>query len=128
MDRGLFSPAPARVCWKSEVLRIWQTRPRFYIEQRLLRQPDSLQHYLNEPMPDNLAPLHWLGVTDDLTDESRVDEDGVSHVPTFAGQVPYFYAANQVDPRAGIRSRRGSLSAAGTVLAAPSDYYDSIVE
>ena len=75
---------------------------RFYVEHRLLSQPDSLQHYLNEPMPDYLAPLRWLGVTDDLTDESRVDEDGVSYVPTFVSEVPYFYAANQVDPRAGI--------------------------
>ncbi len=47
-------------------------------------------------------PVRWLGVNDDLTDPERVDEDGVSYVPEFSGVVPYFNAANAVDPRAGI--------------------------
>ncbi len=54
------------------------------------------------PLPDYLAPLRWLGVTDDLTGPDRLDEDGVSYVPSFSGEVPYFYAANARDPRAGI--------------------------
>lgn len=49
-----------------------------------------------------LAPLRWLGVTDDLTGPDRLDEDGVSYVPSFEGEVPYFYAANAEEPRAGI--------------------------
>ncbi len=75
---------------------------RFYVERGLLSQPDTLRHYTNRPLPDYLAAIRWLGVTDDLTGPDRVDEDGVSYVPTFTGEVPYFYAANQQDPRAGI--------------------------
>jgi Bacterial protein of unknown function (DUF885) len=74
----------------------------FYVERRILGQPDTLGHYLNLPLPDYLAPLRWLGVTDDLTGPERVAEDGVSYVPSFSGEVPYFYAANARDPRAGI--------------------------
>ncbi len=61
-----------------------------------------MHHYLNAPLPDYLLPIRWLGVTDDLTGPDRVDSDGLSYVPTFTGEVPYFYAANLQDPRAGI--------------------------
>ncbi len=75
---------------------------RFYVERGILGQPDTLRHYRNMPLPDYLAPVRWLGVTDDLTDPDRVDQDGVSYVPSFPGPMPYFYAANAQDPRAGI--------------------------
>ncbi len=75
---------------------------RFYVERGILGQPDTLRRYRNLPLPDYLAPLRWLGVTDDLTGPERVDEDGVSYVPSFPGEMPYFYAANAQDPRAGI--------------------------
>jgi hypothetical protein len=75
---------------------------RFYVERGILSQPGTLGHYRNLPLPDYLAPLRWLGVTDDLTSPERVDEDGVSYVPSFPAEMPYFYAANAQDPRAGI--------------------------
>ena len=53
-------------------------------------------------MPAYLAPLRFLGVLDDLTDEFRLDSDGVSYVPPPSPELPYFYAANARDPRAGI--------------------------
>jgi hypothetical protein len=74
----------------------------FYVERGILGQPDTLHHYRNLPLPDYLVPLRWLGVTDDLTSPERVDEDGVSYVARFDGEMPYFYAANALDPRAGI--------------------------
>jgi Bacterial protein of unknown function (DUF885) len=74
----------------------------FYVERGILSQPDTLGHYLNLPLPDYLIPLRWLGVLDDLTGPERVDEDGVSYVAVFPGEMPYFYAANAQDPRAGI--------------------------
>ena len=74
----------------------------FYAAQGLLTQPASLRHYLNRPMPAYLEPLRFLGVSDDLTGPSRLDEDGVSYVPEVVAQLPYFYAANARDPRAGI--------------------------
>ena len=53
-------------------------------------------------MPDYLEPLRFLGVADDLTGPSRLDENGVSYVPAPGPDLPYFYAANARDPRAGI--------------------------
>jgi hypothetical protein len=74
----------------------------FYSEQGILSQPQTLKHYLNAPLPAYLAPIKWLGVTDDLTGPSRVDEDGYSYVPEPHNKLPYFYAANARDARAGI--------------------------
>ena len=74
----------------------------FYAEQGILTQPQTLKHYLNAPLPAYLAPIKWLGVTDDLTSPSRVDEDGYSYVPEPHNKLPYFYAANARDARAGI--------------------------
>ena len=74
----------------------------FYVEHGLLTQPDSLRHYLIAAMPDHLEPLRFLGVADDLTSPTRLDEDGVSYTPPPGPDLPYFYAANAIDPRAGI--------------------------
>ncbi len=74
----------------------------FYEGGGLLSQPASLRRYLNAELPDYLAPLRFLGVCDDLTDELRLDQDGVSYVPPPGPDLPYFYAANARDPRAGI--------------------------
>ena len=53
-------------------------------------------------MPAYLEPLRFLGVSDDLTGPGRLTEDGVSYVPAPGPDLPYFYAANARDPRAGI--------------------------
>jgi len=74
----------------------------FYESEGILSQPESLGHYLNDSLPAYLEPIRWLGVTDDLTGPSRVDEDGVSYVPDPRPDLPYFYAANARDTRAGI--------------------------
>ncbi len=74
----------------------------FYEAEDLLTQPPTLRRYLNAPRPKYLEPIKWLGVTDDLTGPSRLDVDGVSYVPAPHADMPYFYAANARDPRAGI--------------------------
>ena len=74
----------------------------FYVNNELLSQPDNLGHYLNAPIPDYLAPMGFLAVTNDLTDEYRLDQDGVSYVPDPGLELGYFHAANARDPRAGI--------------------------
>jgi hypothetical protein len=74
----------------------------FYLRSGLLSQPEDLGHYLTAPMPDYLAALGFLGVADDLTSPLRLNEDGVSYFPEPAAELPYFYAANARDPRAGI--------------------------
>ncbi|MBD8023268.1 DUF885 family protein [Microbacterium gallinarum] len=68
----------------------------------LLSQPDTLGRYHVAPMPAYLEPLRFLGVSDDLTDEDRLDVDGVSYMPHPEPELPYFYAANARDPRLGI--------------------------
>jgi hypothetical protein len=75
---------------------------KFYVEHGLLAQPESLRHYRTLPMPAYLEPLRFLGVSDDLTGPDRLAEDGVAYVPAPVPDLPYFYAANARDPRAGI--------------------------
>jgi len=74
----------------------------FYAEHGLLTQPSSLRHYRTAPMPDYLEPLRFLGVADDLTGPERLAEDAVAYFPPPGPELPYFYAANARDPRAGI--------------------------
>lgn len=74
----------------------------FYEDERLLTQPLTLGEYLNAPCPAYLEPIRWLGVTDDLTGPGRLGVNGVSYVPNPHPEMPYFYAANARDPRAGI--------------------------
>ena len=53
-------------------------------------------------MPAYLEPLRFLGVADELTGPGRLTDNGVSYVPEPGPHLPYFYAANARDPRAGI--------------------------
>lgn len=102
----------------------------FYEREGLLTQPDSLRHYLTAPIPAYLAPLAWLGVTDDLTFEGRLDEDGVSYTPDPAPSMPYFYAANARDPRLGIVHEGAHYQQLALAWAHPDPlrrrYYDSV--
>jgi uncharacterized protein (DUF885 family) len=75
---------------------------RFYEDRRLLTQPDTLRHYRTHPLPAYLVPIAWCGVADDLTGPDRLDEDGSAFFPPPGPDLPYFYAANAADPRAGI--------------------------
>ncbi|WP_370941859.1 DUF885 family protein [Amycolatopsis sp. cg5] len=75
---------------------------RFYEEHDLLSQPETLRRYLLTPMPDYLAPLSSLGVTDDLTSASRVGDDAFRYIPEPRADLPYFEIAGAVDPRLGI--------------------------
>lgn len=74
----------------------------FYVERGLLGQPDDLLHYHTHLMPDYLAPIAWAGCADDLTGPDRLDQNGGAYFPPPGPDLPYFYAANAHDPRAGI--------------------------
>ena len=80
-------------------------------------------------MPAYLAPLRFLGVLDDLTDEFRLDSDGVSYVLPPSPELPYFYAANARDPRAGIAHEGAHYQQLSLSNAHPNPlrrrYYDS---
>jgi uncharacterized protein (DUF885 family) len=68
----------------------------------LLSQPAWLRHYGVAPMPGYLEPLRFLGMANDLTGPHRLTENSVHYVPPPGPDLPYFYAANARDPRAGI--------------------------
>ncbi|MEV0981869.1 DUF885 family protein [Streptomyces sp. NPDC049915] len=74
----------------------------FYRDRALLDLPADLPRYRTAPMPDYLAELCWLGITDDLTGPARLTEDAVSYVPPPGPDLPYFDRANAQDPRLGI--------------------------
>ena len=74
----------------------------FYRDRRILGQPDTLGHYHTSPIPDYLVPIAHLGTADDLTGPQRLDENGGAYFPPPVEGLPYFYAANAHDPRAGI--------------------------
>ncbi|MFP4312492.1 MAG: DUF885 family protein, partial [Nitriliruptoraceae bacterium] len=102
----------------------------FYEEEGLLTQPARLRHYLTAPMPPYLAPISWLGVTDDLTGDDRLAEDGVSYTPEPGPDLPYFYAANARDPRLGIVHEGAHYQQLALAWAHPNPlrrrYYDSL--
>jgi hypothetical protein len=71
----------------------------FCESEGLLSFPDWLRRYRNLPMPAYLAPLRGLGVTDDLTSPTRLDQDGLHYIPEPRPDLPYFYLAMARDPR-----------------------------
>ena len=71
----------------------------FLETHELMSVPDWLQHYLNRPMPDYLAPLSFMGVNDDLTSETRLDENAYSYVNAPSADLPYFSLSRAKDPR-----------------------------
>jgi uncharacterized protein (DUF885 family) len=72
---------------------------RFLAEKDLLSVPAWTKHYLNALLPSYLAPLSFLGVTDDLTSDTRLDEDGYSYIRAPRPDLPYFYLSTARDPR-----------------------------
>ncbi|MCF6506813.1 DUF885 domain-containing protein [Blastococcus sp. MG754426] len=102
----------------------------FYEREGLLSQPPTLRDYLTAPLPAYLRPIQWLGVTDDLTFEGRLHEDGVSYTPDPGPALPYFYAANARDPRLGIVHEGAHYQQLALSWAHPDPlrrrYYDSI--
>ncbi|HTR93414.1 MAG TPA: DUF885 family protein [Trebonia sp.] len=96
-------PLPASAADQSRAEAAAEAEVRaFYEREDLLSQPAGLRSYLAKPMPGYLEPLRFLGVADELTGPGRLDEDGVAYVPEPGPHLPYFYAANARDPRAGI--------------------------
>lgn len=65
----------------------------------ILTVPAGTGHYLNKKLPAHVEPLRFMGVTDDLTSETRLQEDGVSYIPEPSLNNPFFYRAIAQDPR-----------------------------
>ena len=71
----------------------------FLESQNLMTVPDWLMHYRYRLLPAHLEPLAFLGVTDDLTSETRLDEDAFSYIREPADTLPYFALSAARDPR-----------------------------
>jgi hypothetical protein len=61
--------------------------------------PQWLMHYRFCPLPARLEPLAFLGVNDDLTSETRLDEDACRYVREPSANLPYFALSAARDPR-----------------------------
>ncbi|WP_069164679.1 DUF885 family protein [Nocardia altamirensis] len=97
------APLPADVREQVERQTADEARVREFADERgLLSQPKTLRHYRFAPLPPYLAPLTWLGVHDDLTGPSRMDDDAIRYVPPPHAELPYFDRAAAVDPRTAI--------------------------
>ena len=71
----------------------------FLEREGLLTVPAGVRHYRNQLLPPYLAPLSFLGVTDDLTSPTRLTDDGVSYIREPRPGLPYFYLSTARDPR-----------------------------
>jgi hypothetical protein len=65
----------------------------------LMSVPDWLMHYRSREMPAHLEPLAFMGVTDDLTSETRLDEDAYRYIREPADSLSYFELSAARDPR-----------------------------
>ena len=73
---------------------------RLFLEREgLLTVPAGMRHYRNQLLPAYLAPLAFLGVTDDLTGPTRLVDDAVSYIREPRADLPYFYLSTARDPR-----------------------------
>jgi Bacterial protein of unknown function (DUF885) len=77
-----------------------EKRIRRFLEVRnILTVPDWVGYYRNLPLPAYVEPLAALGVVDDLTSPTRLDEDGVRYIPQPAPDLGYFELSSARDPR-----------------------------
>jgi len=83
----------------STAARLEQEIRAFLENQQLLTVPPWLNHYLNRPIPPWLEPLAFMGVTDDLTSATRLDEDAYSYINEPGEDLPFFAMASARDPR-----------------------------
>ena len=71
----------------------------YMISHGILSEPAGVKHYLYRAMPPYIAALSFLGVTDDLTSESRLGENGTSYKSTPREGMPFFDAITARDVR-----------------------------
>jgi len=79
---------------------LWEEAARRFLEAKnILTVPDWMKHYHNLPLPAYVDPLSFMGVTDDLTSDTRLDEDGISYIKRPAPDLDYFSLSIAKDPR-----------------------------
>jgi hypothetical protein len=78
----------------------WEGAARRFLEAKnILTVPGWMNHYRNLPLPPYLEPLSFMGVTDDLTSDNRLEENGVSYIKPPSPDLDYFSLSIAKDPR-----------------------------
>ncbi|HYW74309.1 MAG TPA: DUF885 family protein [Pyrinomonadaceae bacterium] len=78
----------------------WEGASRRFLEAKnILTVPGWMKHYRNLPLPPYVEPLSFMGVTDDLTSDTRLNEDGVSYIKPPSPDLDYFSLSIAKDPR-----------------------------
>src|SRR5215510_5275102 len=79
---------------------VWEQKAREFLEaSNILSVPSWMKHYRNLPLPAYVEPLSFMGVTDDLTSDTRLDEDGTSYIKKPSPDLDYFSLSIAKDPR-----------------------------
>ena len=71
----------------------------FLVDQQILTVPASMKHSRNLLLPAYLEPFQDMGVTDDLTGPSRLDQDGTSYIRVPRPNLGFFNLSTAHDPR-----------------------------
>lgn len=71
----------------------------YLVEHGILSEPAGVKHYLYRAMPPYIVAMSFLGVTDDLTSESRLGEDGTSYKSAPRAGMPFFDTITARDVR-----------------------------
>jgi hypothetical protein len=94
-ELNIFSSAKEQI----NAERIDEEEIRYFIKQKdIFTIPEWVQHYRFVDIPSYLAPLN-MGVSDDLTSETRLDEDGVRYVTEPTPNMGFFSLATAKDTR-----------------------------
>jgi uncharacterized protein (DUF885 family) len=72
---------------------------RFLGEAGILTVPSDLPHYRNLPIPAYIEAWQDLGVADDFTGPSRLDQDSISYIPAPSPDLGFFNLSRAQDPR-----------------------------
>ena len=71
----------------------------FLEKNNILTVPEWMQHYRNLPIPAYLKPLASLGVLDDLTSATRLNENGLRYIDPPSPSLAYFELSCAQDTR-----------------------------
>ncbi len=71
----------------------------FLEKHDIMTVPPGTGRYLNRAIPDHLRPFKYMGVPNDLTSATRLDENGVHYIPEPSPDLSFFYLATAKDPR-----------------------------
>ena len=72
---------------------------KFLVDEKILTVPAGMKHYRNVKLPAYVEPFEELGVLDDLTGPSRLDQDGTSYVHEPNPSLGFFSLSMAYDPR-----------------------------